>query len=290
MASAKGSRKAVDLPAHSASVKRSRSRPSRSKIWLRRYKGRWSAYLLTSTWASRPGPGRPRSIGREGSGAWAKRSPPGQASRGRTMWPHDAVHEEPARHILELFGHVLAQVPQRSPAAGAAVALGGELGLLARDVVRIGRRLGLCFSTSGSRSLAVIAAEAISLVSRTSWSPRTHRTGGRGGRPTDAGASRSGSPAPSPRPQAAPRRLAGPQGRGAEIQLPPAWRPPVRPASGRESCSLGSRSYPALSGRQLRCSARQSIPSKSTASCAGVRATLPSLGPRARRSSPSPGA
>jgi hypothetical protein len=41
--------------------------------------------LLTSTWARRPGPGRPRSIGREGSGAWTKRSQQAQVSRGRTI-------------------------------------------------------------------------------------------------------------------------------------------------------------------------------------------------------------
>ena len=34
---------AVDLPTQSASVERSRSRPSRSKIWLCRYSGKWSA-------------------------------------------------------------------------------------------------------------------------------------------------------------------------------------------------------------------------------------------------------
>ena len=47
--------------------------------------GRWSAYLLTSTWASRPGPGRPRSLGREGSGAWKNRSLQAQVRRGRMM-------------------------------------------------------------------------------------------------------------------------------------------------------------------------------------------------------------
>lgn len=37
MASAKGSSRAVLLPTQSASVERSRSSPSRSKIWLWRY-------------------------------------------------------------------------------------------------------------------------------------------------------------------------------------------------------------------------------------------------------------
>ena len=39
----------------------------------------------------------------------------------------------------------------------------------------------------------------------------------------------------------------------------------------------GSADYPAARGRQVRCGARQSIPSKSIASCAGVRATFPSF-------------
>ena len=87
-------------PTQSANVERSRSSPSRSKIWLWRYSGRWSAYLETRTCASRPGPGRPRSIGRDGRGACVKVSQPEQAMRRAD----DAVHDEPAGHILQLFG------------------------------------------------------------------------------------------------------------------------------------------------------------------------------------------
>jgi len=36
--------------------------------------------------------------------------------------------------------------------------------------------------------------------------------------------------------------------------------------------------YPAVSGRQVRCGIRQSIPSKSIASCAGLTLTLPCAG------------
>ena len=85
MASASGSNNAVDLPIQSASVERSMSIPSRSKMPLWRYSGRWSAYLLTRTWARRPGPGRPRSIGRDGRTACVKASQPEHAKRGRTM-------------------------------------------------------------------------------------------------------------------------------------------------------------------------------------------------------------
>ena len=74
MASASGSSSFAELPTQSARVDRSRSMPSRPKIRLCRYNGRWSPYFETSTWASSPGPGRPRSIGREGSGAWQNAS------------------------------------------------------------------------------------------------------------------------------------------------------------------------------------------------------------------------
>lgn len=63
----------------------SRSSSSRPKIRLRRHKGRWPAYPLTSTWARGPGPGRPRSMGREGGGAWTNRAQQAQVGRGRTI-------------------------------------------------------------------------------------------------------------------------------------------------------------------------------------------------------------
>ena len=42
-------------------------------------------HLLTSTWANKPGPGRPRSIGRDGNAACVIRSQHEQAMRGRTI-------------------------------------------------------------------------------------------------------------------------------------------------------------------------------------------------------------
>ncbi len=44
-------------------VERDNSTPNRLKIPSWRYSGRWSAYLLTATWASSPVPGSPFSIG-----------------------------------------------------------------------------------------------------------------------------------------------------------------------------------------------------------------------------------
>ena len=43
--------------------------PDRARIWLWRYNGRWSAYLLTSTWAMAPSVGSPPSIRAAGAGA-----------------------------------------------------------------------------------------------------------------------------------------------------------------------------------------------------------------------------
>ena len=48
-------------------------------------RSREGAYLLTKTWASKPGLGRPRSMGRDGSGACVNASQPVQAMRGRTI-------------------------------------------------------------------------------------------------------------------------------------------------------------------------------------------------------------
>lgn len=141
--------------------------PCRAIIWLWRYKGRWSAYLLTSTWARRPGPGRPRSIGREGNGAWTKRSQQAQAKRGRTMrftmkrpgtYSSSSVVSAPIRRSLP---------PQSAQASAPGVSSTSIRGMWSG----IGRRFGRPFSSmSGRRIRAVIAAAAISLVSSASCS------------------------------------------------------------------------------------------------------------------------
>ena len=48
----------------------------------------------------------------------------------------DPVHDEAARHILELLGHVLADPAQLAAAVGTGVGGGTEFHLHARDVVR----------------------------------------------------------------------------------------------------------------------------------------------------------
>jgi hypothetical protein len=58
------------------------------------------------------------------------------AARAGEPRTHDAVHDEAARHVLELFGDVLPQAPQVATAAGTGVLAGRNLDGHARDVVR----------------------------------------------------------------------------------------------------------------------------------------------------------
>ena len=74
------------LPTQSARTARCRSRPDRAKIWLWRYNGRWSAYLLTNTCASVASVGRPPGIRCAAAGAWVTPSvQPRQAYFGRMV-------------------------------------------------------------------------------------------------------------------------------------------------------------------------------------------------------------
>ena len=47
----------------------------------------------------------------------------------------DPVYDEPAGHILQLFGHILAEAAQRPTAMGTVLVAGGQLDLLAQNVV-----------------------------------------------------------------------------------------------------------------------------------------------------------
>ena len=126
MASASGSSSFAELPTQSARVDRSRSMPSRPKIRLCRYNGRWSPYFETSTWASSPGPGRPRSIGREGSGAWQNASQQAQAMRGRTIRVTTVSRRVAANagDVAKLLGDVLSDPLQGAAALAAGVTRG----------------------------------------------------------------------------------------------------------------------------------------------------------------------
>lgn len=61
-------------PTHCASVERAMAWPARAKIASWRYSGRWSRNLATSTWASKPGVGRPLSMTFASTGAWVSTS------------------------------------------------------------------------------------------------------------------------------------------------------------------------------------------------------------------------
>lgn len=57
------------------------------------------------------------------------------APRAREPRPHDPVHDEPSRHVLQFLSHVLAQASQPTTAACAGVLAGEDLDGHARDVV-----------------------------------------------------------------------------------------------------------------------------------------------------------
>ena len=55
----------------------------------------------------------------------------------------DPVHDEPAGNVFQLFGHILAEAAQRPTAMGTVRVAGGQLDLMARDVVGNGTALRL---------------------------------------------------------------------------------------------------------------------------------------------------
>src|SRR5215471_1115401 len=63
------------------------------------------------TWASRPGPGRPRSIGKHGSGACT------MVSSAAEFRAHDLHHFERRGDVFEEFGYVFAELAQHRAAA-----------------------------------------------------------------------------------------------------------------------------------------------------------------------------
>lgn len=50
--------------------------------------------------------------------------------------PHDPVHDEAARHIFQLFRHILADPAQAAAAVGTGICAGRQLHLHARDMIR----------------------------------------------------------------------------------------------------------------------------------------------------------
>ena len=103
------------------------------------------------------------------------------------------------------------------------------------------------------------------------------RTACAAGAPVAAATSRSGCPWPQARRPARPRWRAGSPRRRAGRTRPATCRhhrrsgPDVQRSSGG-----GYHDHPAISGRQVRAGARQSMPSRSMDNCAGVSVTAPS--------------
>ena len=140
---------------------------------------------------------------------------------------HDPVHHEPPRHVVELFGDVLAQRLQPAAALSAGIA-GRDQGLLARKVrrqrlalrhpLRRGSRVGRRHGPAGlSRRDRLVLHPAGAGAGR--GSRRSTRTDRGEGRRADARAWRSAAPGTSPaRPD--PRR---PPARSSAGSLGSAW-------------------------------------------------------------------
>ena len=109
------------------------------------------------------------------------------------------------------------------------------------------------------------------------------------------GASRSGAPGTSPRPGASvvkAREFIGVFWQRSRASSTCRFIPEADRLTGNPMMldrDLSQR-HPAVSGRQVRRGVRQSIPSKSIASCAGVTDTLPSAGDGQTKATLSPGA
>ena len=65
---------------------------------------------------------------------------------------HNAVHDDPARNVFQLFGQVLAKTPQAAAALGAIIVAGGQLNFHARDMIG-----GEPLSAIGPRTMASAA-------------------------------------------------------------------------------------------------------------------------------------
>ena len=63
----------------------------------------------------------------------------------------DPVHDEPSRDVLELLGHILADLPKPATASGAVICLGQKMDHRARHVIGNGSALGLALLLGGLR-------------------------------------------------------------------------------------------------------------------------------------------
>jgi hypothetical protein len=171
-----------------------------------------------------------------------------------------------------------------------------------------GARTGLLFSLASVFGSVVVSVPRLVLAARqaatravrcqTEVSPRTARTRRAAAwpdgpsTPRSRSAARPGRSAPRPAPHAVPApEPAARLHRPAGWERWPTWlqRRRCHRVAPRKNGAQQKNSYPANSGRQVPSGIRQSMPSASIASCAGVNATTPSLAcghtnrPRSRR-------
>jgi hypothetical protein len=199
-------------------------------------------------------------------------------------WPDDPVGDEAAGHVFEFFGHVLADPAQLAAAIGAGVSRRVELHLQARDMVRDRpalrplllldlrqaqprRHRSGCDLTRLQRQLQLLGrlgggAEAMRLVSSQLVAQlldqdrlRLHL--GQKSRRESA-------------------QLLGIFGKGNDlVEHDQVYLTGSPMGILAEQCRAVIADYPAAEGCQVRCGIRQSMPSSSIASCAGVSDTLP---------------
>jgi hypothetical protein len=230
-------------------------------------------------------------MGREGSGAWTNRSQHEQVNRGRTIRFTMSSHCPPlvrgqwrgAGDVFQLFRDILADAAQAAAAIGTGLGTRGQFHFHPRDMIR--DRPALRF---------------VLLLDVRQAHPRCHRRRRdlaglerqmklfrRLGRRPEAMSPMPGQLMAQLLDQDRLRLHLGQKPRGEAAQLFGVFRQGeglIQHMGSLSHCipcgnllAPGSADYPAAKGRQVRSGARQSIPSKSIDSCAGVSATFPSL-------------
>ena len=222
--------------------------------------------------------------------AWCRGLGHGLAAAAGELRPHVADDAKRPRHVVQHLGHVLAQVAESAAAGSAGLRLGTVPHHLARQRLRqrAPSRLAALRPGGGVRGIVGWRRSGhlrLQLLERQFELLGLGRQALR--RAAELDAPQPGQLQPEPLDQ---RALIG-QRRGLR---PTRWRAARRRRrAGRrdrgprrhDPCrrrvvpneSPASRCYPAISGRQLRAGMRQSMPSSSIESCAGVSETTPSL-------------
>ena len=214
----------------------------------------------------------------------------GLAAAAGELRPDMPDHAEPARQVVQHLGHVLAEAAQRAAAGRAGMRLGAVLHHLARQVLRQ-RAAGRLAALWPGRGVRRILGGCRGGRLRLQLLERQLQLVGLGRQPLRRAAElqppQPGQLQPEPLDQRAligQRRglrqhdgaqRVGVVGQGGEIDDHDGMIGDATALMPNESPA--SRRYPAISGRQVRAGMRQSMPSSSIESCAGVSDTTPSL-------------